>query len=248
MSGHSKWHNIRLKKGKMDAERGKVFTKLAREIIMAAKEGGANPDSNLRLRLAVQKARESSMPQENVKRAIQRGSGELEGVNFDEVRYEGYGPGGVAVMVEAVTDNRNRTVAEIRNTFSKNAGHLGESGCVAWMFDQKGMASVSKDAASEDDVMMAVLDAGAEDMRTEEETFDVLTPPEALPAVRQALEAASIPFLSAEVTMVPRSTVHLEGKEAQQMIRLMDALEDHDDVQNVYANFDIAESVLAALS
>ena len=143
MSGHSKWHNIRLKKGKVDAERGKTFTKLAREIIMAAKEGGANPDSNLRLRLAVQKARESSMPQENIRRAIQRGSGELEGANYDEVRYEGYGPGGVAVMVEAVTDNRNRTVAEIRNTFSKNAGHLGESGCVAWMFDQKGMASVS---------------------------------------------------------------------------------------------------------
>src|SRR5205823_3474328 len=242
MSGHSKWHNIRLKKGKVDAERGKVFTKLAREIIMAAKEGGANPDGNLRLRLAIQKARESSMPQDNIKRAIDRGSGQLEGANYEELTYEGYGPGGVAVMVNAVTDNRNRTVAELRNIFGKHGGNLGETGCVAWMFDQKGFLSVSKDAASEDDVMMAVLDAGAEDVRTEEETFDVITPPEALPAVRQALEAAAIPFLSAEVTMVPRSTVHLEGKEAQQMIRLMDALEDHDDVQNVYANFDIAES------
>jgi YebC/PmpR family DNA-binding regulatory protein len=248
MSGHSKWHNIRLKKGKVDAERSKIFTKLAHEIIMAAKEGGANPDSNVRLRLAIQKARESSMPQENIKRAVQRGSGELEGVNYEEVRYEGYGPGGVAVMVEAVTDNRNRTVAEIRNVFSKSGGNLGESGCVAWMFDQKGMIQVSKDAASEDDVVMAVLDAGAEDVRSEEETFDVVTPPEALGAVREALEAAGIPFLSAEVTMAPRSTVYLESKEAQQMIRLMEHIEEHDDVQNVYANFDIEESVLAALS
>jgi len=248
MSGHSKWHNIRLKKGKVDAERGKIFTKLTREIIMAAKEGGPSPDANLRLRLAIQKARESSMPQDNIKRAIQRGSGELEGANYDEVRYEGYGPGGVAVMVEAVTDNRNRTVAEVRNIFSKNGGNLGESGCVAWMFDQKGMISVSCNTASEDDVMMAVLDAGAEDVRTEEETFDVVTPPAALPAARDALQAAGIPYLSAGVTMIPRSTVHLEGKEAQQMIRLMEALEDHDDVQDVYANFDIEESVLAALS
>src|SRR5437588_5889246 len=216
MSGHSKWHNIRLKKGKVDAERGKTFTKLAREIIMAAKEGGANPDSNLRLRLAMQKARENSMPQENIKRAVQRGSGELEGANYDEVRYEGYGPGGVALMVEAVTDNRNRTVAEVRNIFGKSGGNLGESGCVAWMFDQKGMASVSKDAASEDDVMMAVLDAGAEDVRAEEETFDIVSAPEALPAIRAALEAAGIPFLAAEVTMIPRSTVRLDGKEAQQ--------------------------------
>jgi YebC/PmpR family DNA-binding regulatory protein len=246
MSGHSKWHNIRLKKGKMDAERGKIFTKLAREIIIAAKEGGGNPDSNLRLRLAVQKARESSMPQENIKRAIQRGTGEVEGVNYEELTYEGYGPGGVAVMVEAVTDNRNRTVAEIRNLFSKNGGNLGESGCVAWTFDRRGLASVSKDAASEDDVMLAVLDAGADDVRSEEGTFDVVCAPEALPKVREALEAAGIPYLSAEVTLIPRSTVRLDGKEAQQMLRLMEQLEDHDDVQNVYANFDIEESVLAA--
>jgi YebC/PmpR family DNA-binding regulatory protein len=248
MSGHSKWHNIRLKKGKMDAERGKIFTKLAREIIISAKEGGGNPDSNLRLRLAIQKARENSMPQENIKRAIQRGTGEVEGVNYEELTYEGYGPGGVAVMVEAVTDNRNRTVAEIRNVFNKNGGNLGETGCVAWTFDRRGLASVSKDAASEDDVMMAVLDAGADDVRTEEETFDVLCAPEALPQVREALEASSIPYLAAEVTMIPRSTVRLEGKEAQQMLRLMEHLEEHDDVQNVFANFDIEESVLAAYS
>jgi YebC/PmpR family DNA-binding regulatory protein len=246
MSGHSKWHNIRLKKGKMDAERGKTFTKLAREIIIAAKEGGGNPDANSRLRLAIQKARESSMPQDNIKRAIQRGTGELEGASYEEITYEGYGPGGVAVMAAAVTDNRNRTVAEIRNVFNRSGGNLGESGCVAWMFDQKGLLSVSKDAATEDDVMMAALDAGAEDVRTEEETFDVLTAPEEFAAVRDALAAAGIPYLSAEVTMIPRSTVRIEGKEAQQMLRLMDVLEEHDDVQNVYANFDIEESVLAA--
>jgi YebC/PmpR family DNA-binding regulatory protein len=248
MSGHSKWHNIRLKKGKMDAERGKVFTRLAREIIIAAKEGGGSPESNARLRLAMQKARESSMPQDNIKRAIQRGTGELEGAAYEEVTYEGYGPGGVAVMVDAVTDNRNRTVAEVRNIFNKNGGHLGESGCVAWMFDQRGLISISKDAASEDDVLMAVLDAGADDVRTEEETLEVITAPENLSTARQALEAAGTPYLSADVTMIPRSTVRVDGKEAQQMIRLMEQLEDHDDIQNVYANFDIEESVLAAYS
>jgi YebC/PmpR family DNA-binding regulatory protein len=248
MSGHSKWHNIRLKKGKMDAERGKTFTKLAREIIIAAKEGGGNPDGNPRLRLAIQKARENSMPAENIKRAVQRGSGELEGVNYEEVTYEGYGPGGVAVMVSAVTDNRNRTVAEIRNLFNRNGGNLGESGCVAWTFDQKGLLSVSKDAASEDDVLLVALDAGAEDVRTEQETFDVITAPESFSAVREALTTAGIPTLQAEVTMLPRSTVRLDGKEANQMLRLMEVLEDQDDVQNVYANFDIEESVLAAYS
>lgn len=248
MSGHSKWHNIRLKKGKMDAERGKIFTKLAREIIMAAKNGGGNPDSNLRLRLAIQKARENSMPQDNIKRAIDRGTGNAEGTNYEEITYEAYGPGGVALMTQVVTDNRNRTVAELRNLFSKNGGNLGESGCVAWMFERQGLVSVSRDAASEDDVLTAVLDAGAEDVRTEEETFDVVTSPDALPAVRDALEAAGIPYLSADVTMIPQTTVKLEGKEAEQMLRLMDRLEDHDDVQNVYANFDIEESVLAAFS
>ncbi len=248
MSGHSKWHNIRLKKGKMDAERGKIFTKLAREIIVAAKNGGGNPDGNLRLKLAIQKARENSMPAENIKRAIQRGTGELEGANYEELTYEGYGPAGVAVLVNAMTDNRNRTVAELRNMFSKAGGNLGESGCVSWMFDTKGIVTVPKDAASEDDIMMAAMDAGAEDIREEDETFDVLTAPETLAAVRDALGAAGIPFTSAEITQLPKNTIRLEGKEAQQMLRLMDLLEDHDDVQNVFANFDIEDSVLAAFS
>jgi len=248
MSGHSKWHNIRLKKGKMDAERGKAFTKLAREIIVAAKAGGGNPDANVRLRMAIQKARENSMPAENIKRAIQRGTGELEGVNFDELTYEGYGPGGAAVMVDVLTDNRNRTVAELRNLFSKNGGSLGEQGCVAWIFDPKGIISVPKEKANEETVMMAALEAGAEDVRVEEESFDVVTAPEDLPTVRQALEAANIPFTMAETTMLPKNSVQLQGKEAQQMVRLMEGLEDHDDIQNVYANFDIPESVMAALA
>jgi YebC/PmpR family DNA-binding regulatory protein len=248
MSGHSKWHNIRLKKGKMDAERGKTFTKLAREIIVAAKAGGGNPDANVRLRMAIQKARESSMPADNIKRAIQRGNGELEGANYDELTYEGYGPGGVAVLVEVLTDNRNRTVAEIRNQFSKNGGSLGEQGCVAWIFDPKGLISVPKDGVDEETVMMAALEAGADDVRVEEETFDVVTAPEELPAVRQAIEAAGLKYTLAEVTMLPKTTVRIEGKEAQQTLRLMDGLEDHDDVQHVYANFDIPESVLAALA
>jgi YebC/PmpR family DNA-binding regulatory protein len=248
MSGHSKWHNIRLKKGKMDQERGKAFTKLAREIIVAAKAGGGNPDGNVRLRMAIQKARDNSVPAENIKRAIQRGTGELDGVNYDELTYEGYGPGGAAVMVDTLTDNRNRTVAELRNLFSKNGGSLGEQGCVAWIFDPKGIISVPKDKADEETVMMAALEAGAEDVRVEEETFDVVTAPEDLPTVRQALEAANIPFTLAETTMLPKNSVQLQGKEAQQMVRLMEGLEDHDDIQNVYANFDIPESVMAALA
>jgi YebC/PmpR family DNA-binding regulatory protein len=248
MSGHSKWHNIRLKKGKMDAERGKAFTKLAREIIVAAKAGGGNPDANVRLRIAVQKARENSMPADNIKRAIQRGTGELDGINYDEITYEAYGPGGAAVMVDTLTDNRNRTVAELRNLFSKNGGSLGEQGCVAWIFDPKGIISVPKEKADEETVMLAALEAGAEDVRVEDETFDVITAPEDLPTVRQALDAAKIPALLAETTMLPKSTVELQGKEAQQMLRLLEALEDHDDVQHVYANFDIPESVMAALA
>jgi YebC/PmpR family DNA-binding regulatory protein len=231
----------------MDAERGKAFTKLAREIIVAAKAGGGNPEANARLRIAVQKARENSMPAENIKRAIQRGAGELDGINYDEITYEAYGPGGAAVMVDTLTDNRNRTVAELRNLFSKNGGSLGEQGCVAWIFDPKGLISVPKDKGDEETVMMAALEAGAEDVRVEEETYDVITAPEDLPAVRQALDNTKIPYTLAETTMLPKNTVELQGKEAQQMIRLMEALEDHDDVQHVYANFDIPESVMAAM-
>jgi len=246
MSGHSKWHNIRLKKGKMDAERGKVFTKLAREIIVAAKEGGGNPDGNLRLRLAIQKARENSMPQDNIQRAIKRGTGELEGVSFEEVTYEGYGPAGVAVMVSCLTDNRNRTVADIRHIFSRCGGNLGESGCVAWMFDSRGMISIAKEAADEDTVMAIAIDAGAEDVRTEEDTYDIITNPEDFHVVRQAFENEKIPMLSAELTMLPKTTVVVEGKQADQVLRLMEMLEDHDDVQNVYANFDIPAQILEA--
>jgi YebC/PmpR family DNA-binding regulatory protein len=248
MAGHSKWANIRLRKGKQDAERGKVFTKLSREIIVAAREGGGNPDANARLRLAVQKARDASMPQDKIKNAIQRGTGEVEGAHYEEIVYEGYGPGGTAVMVEVMTDNRNRTVSEIRNIFSRAGGSLGENGCVAWVFDRKGFISIPKDGLDEDTVMMAALDAGAEDVRAEEESFDVITEPEDLNTVRQALANAAIPFLTAEVTRLPKNTVSLSGKEAQQMLRLMETLEDHDDVQSVHANFDISESVMAALT
>jgi YebC/PmpR family DNA-binding regulatory protein len=241
VSGHSKWHNIRLRKGKQDAERGKIFTKLAREIIVAARAGGGNPDANARLRLAVQKARENSMPAENIKRAIQRGSGELEGANYEELNYEGYGPGGVALLVEVTTDNRNRTVAEIRHAFSRNGGTLGEQGCVGWLFERKGILSISPESADEETVMTVALEAGADDIRTEEDEFEVVTQPEDFEPVRQAFEEAKIPLAAAEISMVPQNTVRLEGKEAQQMLRLMEALEDLDDVANVYANFDISD-------
>ena len=241
MAGHSKWHNIRLRKGKQDAVRGKIFTKLAREIIVAAKAGGGNPDANARLRSAIQAARENSMPAENIKRAIQRGTGELDGANYEEVNYEGYGPGGVAILIEATTDNRNRTVAEIRHAFSRNGGTLGEQGCVGWLFERRGMIAIDKESADEDTVMTVALDAGADDVQSESDEFDVITQPETFEAVRQAFEEAKIPVASGEVTMVPQNTVQLEGKEAQQMLRLMEALEDLDDVSNVYANFDIPD-------
>jgi YebC/PmpR family DNA-binding regulatory protein len=248
MSGHSKWHNIRLKKGKMDAERGKTFTKLSREIIMAARAGGGNPDGNLRLKMAVAKARENSMPQDKIKMAIARGTGEVEGVVYDELTYEGYGPSGVAVLVECATDNRNRTVAELRNIFSKCGGNLGEQGCVAWLFTPRGLISLPKNGKSEDDIMEAALEAGADDVKTEDESFDVYTAPEDFIAVRTALEEAGFKPLNAEVAMIPSTTVKLEGKPAEQMLKMMDQLEDHDDVQNVHANFDLDESVIAAMA
>jgi YebC/PmpR family DNA-binding regulatory protein len=241
MAGHSKWHNIRLRKGKQDAERGKLFTRLAREIIVAAREGGGNPDANPRLRLAIQRAREAHMPQENIKRAIQRGTGEIAGAAYEEVTYEGYAPGGVAVMVECLTDNRNRTVSDVRAAFSKCGGSLGESGCVSWMFKPRGLIRILKQAGDEDTVLAAALDAGADDMNSEEEFYEVYTEPEDLHRVREVLEGAGLPVDSAEITMLPTSTVHVEGKEAQQVLRLMNMLDDIDDVQQVYANFDIAE-------
>ncbi len=246
MSGHSKWHNIRLRKGKQDAERGARFTKLAREIIVAAKAGGGNPDANLRLRLAVQKARENSMPQDKIKNAIQRGTGEIEGAIFEELQYEGYGPGGAAVLVQTATDNRNRTVADIRSIFTKNGGNLGESGSVAWMFGApQGLITIPKSITDEDSVFAAALDAGAEDVQSDDpENFEVYTEPGNLARVAEALEQAGIKPSSSEITMVPANTVQLNAKEAQQMLRLLDLLEDHDDVQRVFSNFDIPDEVL----
>jgi YebC/PmpR family DNA-binding regulatory protein len=246
MSGHSKWHNIRLRKGKQDAERGKIFTKLAREIIVAAKTD-ANPDANVRLRLAIQKAKDNSMPAENIKRAILKGSGEMEGQSFEEVTYEGYGPGGVGVIVECLTDNKNRTYPEVRNIFTKNGGRVAETGSVSWSFDPKGVISVKSEGITEDAIMEAALEAGAEDVKTEEESFDVITAPEDFSTVRDALEKAGLPVESAEVAMLPQTTIEVTGKDAELTLRLMDLLEDNDDVQNVYANFDIPDDELAAV-
>ncbi|HHW42922.1 YebC/PmpR family DNA-binding transcriptional regulator [Desulfofundulus thermobenzoicus] len=241
MSGHSKWSTIKRKKAKVDAQRGKIFTRLAREIIVAARQGGGDPDANPRLKAAIQRAKEANIPNENIQRAIQKGTGELGGANYEEIVYEGYGPGGVAVMLEIMTDNRNRTAGEIRHLFSRYGGNLGESGCVSWMFEKKGLIVVDRDGLDEDELMLAALEAGAEDMRTEDESFEIITAPAEFEQVRSALVEKGIPVSEAEVTMVPQSTVKLTGKEAEQMMRLMDALEDHDDVQEVYANFELEE-------
>ncbi|HEY3267667.1 MAG TPA: YebC/PmpR family DNA-binding transcriptional regulator [Armatimonadota bacterium] len=246
MSGHSKWHNIKLRKGKQDAERGKIFTKLAREIIVAAKNG-SNPDLNVRLRLAVQKARENSMPADNIKRAILRGSGEMEGQSFDEVTYEGYGPAGVGIIVECLTDNRNRTFPEVRSIFTKNGGRIADTGAVSWSFDTKGVISIDSAKTTEEAVMEAALEAGAEDVRVEDETFDVITSPGDFLPVREALETAGFAIASAEVTMIPQTTVAVTGHDAELTLRLIDYLEDNDDVQNVYSNCDISDEDLAAM-
>jgi YebC/PmpR family DNA-binding regulatory protein len=248
MSGHSKWHNIRLRKGKQDAVRSNLFTKLAKEIIVAAKAGGGNPDINLRLRMAVDKARSSSMPADNIKRAIQRGTGEIAGVSYDEITYEGYGPGGAAILVECLTDNKQRTVADVRSIFTKNGGRLAESGSVGYLFTPKGVILTNPGATTEDALMEVALDAGAEDVQpTDEGAFEITTAFEDFGAVRDALEVAKIPFASADTTMFPSTTVELHGKEASQVLRLVDLLEDHDDVRTVYANFDVPEDELDAL-
>jgi YebC/PmpR family DNA-binding regulatory protein len=245
MSGHSKWHNIKIRKGKQDSIRGKLFTKLAREIIVAAKEGGGAPDTNLRLRMAMQKAREASMPQDNVKRAIQRGTGELDGASYEELYYEGYGPAGVAVMVSCFTDNRNRTVAELRNIFTKTGGNLGENGSVAWMFDAKGLVQIPAEGTTEDDVMMAVMDAGAEDIRVEEDMIEVICPQDKLGLVRDAALEAGLNVTSAELTRIPQNTIRVEDiAEARKIIRLMDLLDENDDVQQSFSNFDIPDEII----
>ena len=248
MSGHSKWATTKRKKAAVDAKRGKIFTKITKEISVAARMGGGDPDGNPRLRTAIEKARSVSMPQDNIKRAIQKGTGELPGVTYEEVSYEGYGPNGVAIYIDAMTDNRNRTVSEVRHILEKLGKGMGENGCVSWMFHKKGYLAVSKTKADEDKLMSLVLDAGAEDMQLEDDLFVVTTAPQDFDGVKQALDKAGIPQEVAEITMVPQTYVKLEGqKEAAQMLRLMEALEDNDDVQNVYANFDIPEEIMSAV-
>ncbi len=244
MSGHSKWATTKHKKAATDAKRGKIFTKLAKEITVAAKLGGGDPNGNPRLRTAIAKAKGVSLPAENIKRAIQKGTGELPGVSYEEVIYEGYGPAGVAVIVDVMTDNRNRTVSEIRNIFSKAGGNMGEAGCVAWMFHKKGYLVVNRTKVDEDKLMTLALEAGAEDMQTEDENFVVTTPPNDFEKVKKALEDGGVVPEVAEITMIPQTYVKLDGKEAQQMLRLVEALEDNDDVQKVYANFDIPDEIM----
>jgi YebC/PmpR family DNA-binding regulatory protein len=246
MSGHSKWANIKHKKTAEDAKRGKVFTKIIKEIIVAARIGGGDPSANPRLRGALLNARTNNVPKDNVERAIKKGTGELEGVQYEESTYEGYGPGGAAVLLESLSDNKNRTVADVRHVFNKYGGNLGENGCVAWMFQKRGWIAVAKKDAQEDALMAAALDAGAEDVREEDDdNYEIITAPEDFDAVKKALEDAGIPIGDAEVTMLPQSYVSLTGKDAELMLKLMDALDDSDDVQKVYTNADIADDAIA---
>ncbi len=248
MSGHSKWAGIKHKKAKVDAQRGRVFTKLIREMTVAARVGGGDPNGNPRLRTAILAAKAVNMPADNIDRAIKKGTGELEGVTYEEVTYEGYGPGGVAVLVEVMTDNKNRTVGEIRKIFSRHGGNMGESGCVGFLFDKKGHIVVDAGKVDEDKLMSVALDAGAEDMQREESVFSVTTVPRDFEKVRDAVVKAGIQPLSAEISKLPKSTVKLTGKQAEQMLKLMEEMEEHDDVQHVYANFDIPEEIMAALT
>ncbi|MFO7750284.1 MAG: YebC/PmpR family DNA-binding transcriptional regulator [Desulfobacteraceae bacterium] len=247
MSGHNKWSSIKHKKGAADAKRGKIFTKLIKEITIAARMGGGDPDANPRLRTAVAAAKAQNMPKENLERGIKKGTGELEGVDYEEMTYEGYGPGGVAVLVECLTDNKNRTVADVRYIFSKAGGNIGTDGCVSWMFDKKGFIAVPKGDTEEDTLMEIALEAGAEDVKDEGDTFEVITEPDDFEAVKEALENASIAWDFAEITMIPQTQTKVEGKEAEQMCRFMEALDDCDDIQNFYSNADIPDEVLNAM-
>jgi YebC/PmpR family DNA-binding regulatory protein len=248
MSGHNKWSTIKHKKGAADAKRGKMFSKLIKEITIAARMGGGDIEGNPRLRTAVLTARAANMPKDNIERAIKRGTGEIEGVNYEEITYEGYGPGGVAVLVEALTDNKNRTVAEIRHIFDKYSGNLGESGCVAWMFDKKGMIVLPKQSLTEDEVMELALEAGAQDVSTEGDTYEITTDLGDFESVRKAIETKGWKLEMSEITMIPQTTVKLEGKKAEQMLKMMDALDDNEDLQRVFANFDISEEDMMKLS
>ena len=247
MSGHSKWASIKHKKGAVDAKRGKVFTKLIKEITVATRLGGKDPDSNSRLRVAIAAAKAENMPKENIERAIKKGTGELEGSNYEEVTYEGYGPGGVAVLIEVLTDNKNRAVADVRHLFERSGGNLGESGCVAWMFSQKGFIVLQKDQVEEEMLFELALEAGADDIKEDEKELEVITEPSSFEQVKAAIENAGIRYALAEITMIPKSTVKVDGKHAQQMLTLMENLEDNEDVNHVYANFDISDEVMEAI-
>ena len=245
MSGHSKWHSIKHKKGALDAKRGRMFTKLIKEITIAARIGGGDPEGNPRLRKAILDAKGVNMPADNIKRAVQKGTGELEGGQLEEIMYEGYAPGGVAMLVEVVTDNRNRTVSEIRHVFSKNGGNMGESGSVAWMFQKKGYIGIEKSKGDEETLMNLAIDAGADDFQSDESMYEIYTSTEAFETVLNALKNKKIETVTAEISMIPQNYIKVEGKTAQQVVKLMEALDEHDDVQHVYANFDIEESELA---
>lgn len=247
MSGHSKWANIKHKKSKMDAQRGKVFTKVAREITVAVRQGGStDPTGNMRLKLALQKAKDANLPNDNVQRAIQKGMGAADGANYEELTYEGYGPAGVAIMVETMTDNRNRTAGEMRHLFSKHGGNLGETGCVGWMFNKKGLFVIEKSEtkADEEELMLLALEAGAEDFKADEDSYEIITAPDDFSAVQDMLAANNIKTSLAQISMIPQNSVNVQGDDVAKMLKLMEMLEDHDDVQEVYANFDIPEEMM----
>lgn len=251
MAGHSQWANRKHRKARQDAKRGKLFSRLGREIMIAAREGGGDPDANARLRMAIERARQASLPADNIERAIKRGTGELEGQSFEELMYEGYGPGGAALLIQIVTDNRNRTASEVRHLFSKHGGNLSEKGSVAWMFERKGLLYVERSEVTmdEEELMLASIEAGAEDFRSNDEGFEIITSVDDLESVRTELEEAGVnKFSTVELTQLPVNQVAVDGKEAEQLLRLLDALEDHDDVQSLYSNFDISEELLAAFS
>ncbi len=247
MSGHSKWSTIKHKKGAADARRGKIFTKLIKEITVAARLGGGDADSNPRLRTAIASAKAENMPKENIERAIKKGTGELEGTSYEEVSYEAYGPGGVAVLVDCLTDNKNRTVADLKHIMDRHGGSLGEPGCVNWLFKKKGLLIFEKEAVDEERLLDRALEAGAEDVKEEEDTFEVITPRADFEDVKEAMDKAGMAYTVAEISMIPQTTVSVEGKQAQQMLSLMEALEDNDDVSHVYANFDIPDQVMEAM-
>ena len=247
MSGHSKWSTIKHKKGAADAKRGKIFTKVIKEITVAARIGGGDIDGNPRLRLAVQKAKEVNMPQENVTRAIKKGTGELEGVQYEETSYEGYGPGGVAIFMEVMTDNKNRTVGELRATLGKNGGNMGENGCVGWIFEQKGLIVVKMSEKGEEELLELAIDAGGDDLQTVDDYYEITTSVESFEPVRKAIEDAGIKTQSSELTRIPQNTVNVEEKHCKSLLRLMDTLEDHDDIQKVYSNFKITDEIMATV-